>query len=179
MMAKRSRANRRTDTGWLDHLVNVEDRIHRQQEWLKCHGQPLVTFTVKIPNNIDNNALSHTIFDQGIDALYNACSERGWTVTTRQILYKPTGPEAIFVIDTPSASLLKAAMIKIEHSHKLGQLMDLNVTDTDGHTISRAGCQMPRRKCLVCGRDKDIFDYSHHHGLKEQISKVKEIASSV
>ena len=171
-MPERSEMNTAANTSWLKHL---EDRIHRQQKWLKCYSQPIVTFTVNTPQPIKNDSLTETIFSQGIEALIATSAERGWPVTARQILHKTAGPEAIFVINTPSASLLKAAMMKVEHSHKLGHLMNLDVIGTDGVTISRSASQMPRRKCFICGKEKGAFTYSHRHEIKVQIAKIKEM----
>ncbi|MDX1301390.1 citrate lyase holo-[acyl-carrier protein] synthase [Photobacterium sp.] len=166
-------------TGLFEHLVNVEDRIQRQQDWLKRYSQPLVTFTINIPGPAKNTSQSKTIFEQGIEALTLACADRGWSITTRQILHKMTGPEAIFIIDAPSGTLLKAAMIKIEHGHQLGRLMNLDVLDTDGQTISRSGYQMPKRKCLICGKEKTIFDRFHHHDLDEHLKKIRAMVERV
>ena len=46
---------------------------------------------------------------------------------------------------------LKAAMCRIEDTHPLGWLMDIDVLSAPGKHVSRTTLGQQPRKCLVCG----------------------------
>ncbi|ENM5816094.1 citrate lyase holo-[acyl-carrier protein] synthase [Vibrio mimicus] len=156
-------------------LLRKEVRVRQQGEWLKRHSLPLVSFTVNMPGALKLNAASQTVMDAGIRAIQELCQQTGWPQVACQLLVEKTGPEAFLVIQAPSASMLKKAMMKIEREHPLGRLMDLDVIDVDGHIISRQGAQLPRRRCLLCERDAVICARSRHHGVEALLAKIEEM----
>ncbi len=161
-----------------DILTNKEARVSRQQEWLQSHSLPLISFSINMPGPIKMNESSKTIFNQGVDAIGEACRENGWSIITRQILQQKTGPEAIFVVDVPFALDLKRSMIKIEHNHPLGRLMDLDVIGNDGKTISRKGQMLDSRKCLLCEENAMVCSRSRRHPLPSLLNKIYEMTSN-
>ncbi|MEH6533130.1 MAG: citrate lyase holo-[acyl-carrier protein] synthase [Photobacterium frigidiphilum] len=162
----------------LDILTNKEARVSRQQEWLKSHSLPLISFSINMPGPVKMNEASKTSFNQGVDAIGEACRENGWSIITRQILQQKTGPEAIFVVDVPSALDLKRSMIRIEHNHPLGRLMDLDVISKDGKTISRKGQMLDSRKCLLCEENAMVCSRSRRHSLPSLLNKIYEMTSN-
>lgn len=162
----------------LDILTNKEARMSRQQEWLKSHSLPLISFTINMPGPVKMNEASMTIFNQGVYAICEACKENGWPIPTRQILQQKTGPEAIFVVDVPSAMELKRIMIKIEHNHPLGRLMDLDVIGKNGKVISRKSQMLDSRKCLLCEENAVVCSRSRRHSLPLLLNKIYEMTSN-
>lgn len=148
-------------------LASKEARMKRQQEWLRRHSAPLLSFTVNIPGPYKLTSNSHKVFEQGVEAISRLCKHHDCDIVARQLVTKNTGPEGLFVVNAVSASVLKKWMIQIETQHPLGRLMDLDVIGTDGKIISRQGEHMPRRKCFICEQDAVVCARSRRHSLDE------------
>lgn len=166
-----------SEVSLFDVLANKEARVKRQQGWLKSHSLPLASFSINMPGPVKMNEAAMHIFNEGIDAVIYACNGHGWRIVTRQIIHEKTGPEALFVIEAPSASMLKLAMMQIESSHPLGRLMDLDVLGADGKIVSRQGCQIARRKCLICEEDAVVCARSRRHDLPTLLNKINEMTN--
>ncbi|UXI02393.1 citrate lyase holo-[acyl-carrier protein] synthase [Photobacterium sp. TY1-4] len=166
-----------SEVSLMEVLANKEARVKRQQEWLKSHSLPLISFSVNMPGPVKMSEAAMHIFNQGVDAVIDACDSHGWTIVTRQLLQEKTGPEGVFVVDAPSASLLKLAMMQVENGHPLGRLMDLDVLGADGKIISRQGSRMARRQCLLCEEDAFVCARSRRHDLQGLLGKINEMTN--
>lgn len=156
-------------------LDRKETRVKQQQEWLKRHSLPIVSFTVNMPGPVKMNASSRIVMKAGLAAIRALCAKQGWEIIGSQKIVENTGPEAIVSINAPSASLLKKAMMEIENHHQLGRLMDLDVIDVRGKTVSRDGVNQPRRRCFLCEEEAKVCARSRRHDLKELLAKIEEM----
>jgi holo-ACP synthase len=156
-------------------LNRKEVRVKQQQAWLREQKLPLISFTVNMPGSVKVNKASRTVLAAGIKAVEGCCDQHGWHIKACQMIHEKTGYEVFWVVDAPSATLLKKEMIAIENQHPLGRLMDLDVLDLDGRIISRQGSMISRRRCLLCERDAVICARSHRHDLSELLAKIEEI----
>ncbi|SJN56432.1 Apo-citrate lyase phosphoribosyl-dephospho-CoA transferase [Vibrio ruber DSM 16370] len=156
-------------------LACKEQRAKTQLAWLRTYGVPLVSFSINMPGPVKLNAVSEQIFAQGLAALEAICHEQGWTLIAQQIHHEKTGPEGIFAVQGVSASILKKQMMHIEKTHPTGRLMDLDVIDKQGKSISRKAYQIGRRKCLLCEEDAVICARSRRHPLQALLAKIEEM----
>lgn len=156
-------------------LARKETRVKQQQEWLECHSLAMVSFTVNMPGPVKMNHASQVIIKAGLEAIERTCEEQGWMIEACQMVQENTGPEAFVAIHEPSATQLKKAMMSIEIAHPLGRLMDLDVIDLDGKTISREETQQPRRRCLICDDDAKVCARSRRHDLAMLLAKIKQM----
>ncbi|MDW6003900.1 citrate lyase holo-[acyl-carrier protein] synthase [Vibrio mangrovi] len=157
-------------------LDRKELRAKTQLAWLRTYGVPLVSFSINMPGPVKLNATSEHVFSQGLAALEAACRAQGWKISAQQIHHDKTGPEGIFAIQGVSASVLKKQMMQIEKTHPIGRLMDLDVIDKQGKSISRKAYQIGRRKCLLCQEDAVICARSRRHPLQDLLAKIEEMA---
>ena len=68
-------------------------------------------------------------------------------------------------------------MCRIEESHFLGRIFDIDVYDGEGGQVSRSSLNLAERKCLLCGNDARICARSRVHSadeLNEKIAAMKE-----
>ena len=75
------------------------------------------------------------------------------------------------------AAQLKKRMCRIEESHFLGRIFDIDVYDGEGGQVSRSSLNLAERKCLLCGNDARICARSRVHSadeLNEKIAAMKE-----
>ncbi|CAG9297416.1 citrate lyase holo-[acyl-carrier protein] synthase [Celerinatantimonas diazotrophica] len=156
-------------------LARKETRVKQQQEWLKCHSLPLVSFTVNIPGSVKMNSSSQIVMKAGLKAIKKMSQQQGWLIVDCQKVMENTGPEAFIVIQAPSVQLLKKAMMTIETDHPLGRLMDLDVIDVDGKIISREDEQIAKRRCLICDEDAKVCARSRRHDLATLLAKIEQM----
>jgi holo-ACP synthase len=161
--------------GLCEILENKEARVKRQRVWLDKYSLPLISFTINMPGRKKISSMSNTIFEQGISAITEICSSNSWPVLTRQIIHENTGQEAIFIVEPETVTQLKQAMMRIEHTHKLGRLMDLDVINIDGQIVSRNGLGIKKRQCLVCDEEAVICIRSRAHTVDDLLTKVEEM----
>ena len=161
----------------LDQVLNNKElRLKRQQEWLNRHFSPLVSFSINMPGAVKHNDAAVHIFTQGIQHIIQHCLKNDWQIVAEQSFNGITGPEAIFAISC-SALELKLAMVAIEEQHRFGRLMDLDVIDVDGTSLSRQDHLIPRRKCLLCDEDAVVCARSRRHDLSLLLQKINEITN--
>ncbi len=121
-----------------------EARVRTQQELLQKHCAPLVCFTMNIAGPVKTTPVIERAFVEGlrqIEAVLAACEVR-----ERREEHAKCGPVAFWAVNG-DAAFLKKKMIKIEETHPVGRLFDIDVLAADGKKASR-----PReRGCIVCG----------------------------
>ncbi|NAW70774.1 citrate lyase holo-[acyl-carrier protein] synthase [Vibrio sp. V27_P1S3P104] len=154
-------------------LANKEARVQRQAEWLKRYSLPLVSFSVNMPGPLKMTDCTKLIFDQGVQAIQEACIKKGWRIEGRQLLFQLTGPEAIFSVRVSEAIALKRVMIAIENQHRLGRVMDIDIIDVNGKVISRKGQGMARRTCYICDNDAVVCARSRRHDVQTLVSYIE------
>jgi len=70
---------------------------------------------------------------------------------------------------------LKAAMCRIEDSHPLGRLMDIDVLSAPGQHVSRTTLGQQPRKCLVCGGMAAACTRSRAHPVEQLIAAIDDL----
>lgn len=129
-----------TEVTLQDILLAREKRVQKQRELLDAYHCPLICFTMNIAGPVKTSPLIERGFRVGLKQLESL------PIVAHEILYKNTGCEGYFAVNTDAVAL-KAACIKIEESTPIGRLFDMDVLDIDGHKLDRPG----QRGCIVCG----------------------------
>lgn len=134
----------------LEQILNArEERAFRQQTLSRKHGKPILSFTMNIPGPVKDTPLIRRAFQEGLNQL-NISLHPKMILETR-IVRAVTGCEAVFVIDSdPSA--LKRITTRIEDTHPLGRLFDLDVLDENLRKLDRELVGGGDRGCIVCGK---------------------------
>ncbi|HHT39016.1 MAG: citrate lyase holo-[acyl-carrier protein] synthase [Acholeplasmatales bacterium] len=76
------------------------------------------------------------------------------------------GPYFVYYNFKEPVKRLKEEFIKIEETHPLGRLIDIDVY-SKGKTITRASMDLPQRKCLLCGNVAWLCMKERKHSVKE------------
>ncbi len=113
-----------------------ERRAARQRVLLASHALPVVSLTVVMPGPVKDSPLSRTLLAFARTALDSLFIFRGWPVHQVLSIEEPTGPEALYAVDTDPRTL-KEALIDLEDDHPLGRLWDLDVIDPSQGQITR------------------------------------------
>lgn len=160
----------------LDHLLaSREERASFQKELLKSYpGKTLVCLTVIMPGKVKRNLQSLVVAQAAVTALVSAFGDSMLKLRLRDL---PTGYEAYLV--TPlSNEEAKKETCRIEDTHLLGRLFDLDVIDADGVPMSRESVGLSPRKCLVCDNEARYCMRNRTHTMAELTAKIDEMIES-
>ncbi len=139
-------------------LLARDRRASRQAALLSRYGRPVISFTMNIAGPVKDSPLIRYAFRSGLRQLEALpCAQ-----LCREVIFEPTGPEALLVYETQDAQLLKAFCIRLESEGEAGRLFDLDVLDANGEKLSRE----TGRTCLVCGGPVSVCSRSRAHGLE-------------
>jgi holo-ACP synthase CitX len=145
-----------------------DDRADYQRELLGGFHLPLVCLTVNMPGPVKTGTNAAAIFDAGTLSI----RERLAGVIAYSKLRRPdTGFEGYFVADM-APEPLKAAMCRIEETHPLGRLMDIDVLTPDGAILGREALGLSPRACLICGKPGPGCARSRAHSVEELVARV-------
>jgi len=156
-------------------LASREERASFQKELLKGYpGKTLVCLTVIMPGKVKRNLQSLVVAQAAVTALVSAFGDSMLSLRLRDL---PTGYEAYLV--TPlSNEEAKRETCRIEDTHPLGRLFDLDVIDADGVPVSRELIGKAPRKCLVCDSDARYCMRNRTHSLDELSARIDEMIES-
>lgn len=139
-------------------LLARDRRASRQAALLSRYGRPVISFTMNIAGPVKDSPLIRYAFRSGLRQLEALpCAQ-----LCREVIFEPTGPEALLVYETQDARMLKAFCIRLESEGEAGRLFDLDVLDANGEKLSRE----TGRTCLVCGGPVSVCSRSRAHGLE-------------
>ena len=150
-------------------LAAREARQNRRQELLRQHpGATLVCLTVVMPGPVKRDARSLIVAQAALDALIARFGSDMTAIRTQDL---PTGYEAYLLVSC-SPEETKRAVCRMEETHPLGRLFDLDVTGADGTTLSRTDLGMAERPCLLCGREARWCMRNHTHTREELLAEI-------
>ena len=156
----------------LEQLLESRDkRAAFQTILLNGYQTPLVSFTVNMPGKVKKNHRSARIFEAGVEAIREALAGH---IVYYKLLDNATGPEGYFAVDM-DVQELKAAMCRIEDTHPLGRLMDIDVLSAPGKHVSRTTLGQQPRKCLVCGGMAAACTRSRAHPVEQLIAAIDKL----
>ena len=148
-------------------LLARDRRASRQAALLSRYGRPVISFTMNIAGPVKDSPLIRYAFRSGLRQLEALpCAQ-----LCREVIFEPTGPEALLVYETQDARLLKAFCIRLESEGEAGRLFDLDVLDVNGEKLSRE----MGRTCLVCGGPVSVCSRSRAHGLEAITARTRTI----
>ncbi len=107
-------------------LAAKEQRAARQADWLAHYQQPVISLTLVTPGAVKDSIRYRNMMGVALQACDQLLWKHRWQALDRQVLWLPTGPEALWCVAHP-ASEIKAMCSTLEQSHPLGRLWDIDV----------------------------------------------------
>ncbi len=147
-------------------LEAKEERSAFQQQLLKEYSLPVVSLTLNLPGGYEDYENWDAVFEKAIKPISkDFCNE----VQCHHYRLGKWGPEGFWVVDIPIERIKKKTM-KIEETHLLGRIFDIDVINKEGKVLSRRDFSVEGRPCLVC--DKPALEC--YRGQRHELSKVQE-----
>lgn len=147
-----------------DVLNRKEERVFKIQELINQFPEKtIVSYKLNIPGPIKTSEIIKNVFMVGSAQLpFNF-------ISSTFFLDLKTGPEAIYVIDSPKQTV-KLACVQIEEEHPLGRLFDFDVNGINRHDLN-----LPPRTCLICHQEAKLCGRSRNHSVKEMLSVIEDL----
>lgn len=158
----------------LEQLLASRDARHAKQQALLAdyEGCALVCLTVIVPGPVKRNADSLAVAHAAVEALAEAFGSR--PVCTDDL---PTGFAAYLPTSLP-ADEAKRIAVRVEDTHPLGRLFDVDVLLPDATPLSRHDIGEQPRKCLLCDREARFCMRNHSHTTDELLQHIHHLVAS-
>ena len=165
--------------------------MERQRELLAEHpGKTLLCLTVQLPGPVKRDDVSLKIAGAGVEAVREA-----FAPVFEEQKDLETGFEAFFIVGLSPLDAKRLAC-RIEDTHPLGRLMDIDVivppegassseapvlpeASPEGvpHPLGREVLGLPPRKCLLCDRPARECMRSRAHNTEDLLAKIIEMVN--
>ncbi len=86
----------------------------------------MISLTLVTPGAVKDSIRYRNMMGVALQACDQMLWKHRWQTLDRQVLWLPTGPEALWCVDH-AASEIKAFCTDLEHTHPLGRLWDIDV----------------------------------------------------
>jgi holo-ACP synthase CitX len=143
-------------------LSAKEQRVKKQEEFLKKYKTSLLSLSINIPGAIKCSLEARYIFHVSLEEI----EKIPFTFLEKRLTCNLAGYEAIYVFNL-DAYELKMFTCKLEDTHPLGRFIDLDVIDKKGKIISRKELGFEPRKCFLCSQDAKVCARSRTHKIEE------------
>ena len=138
----------------------------------------VISLGMNIPGPVKSGPSVYGAFLEGCRCVETAVAEAGGKVEQAEVLEKKSGYAAVYLVAGVDRTDLKKSAVKLEETHPLGRLFDIDVFDEEGSPMIRELVGAGRRKCLLCGKDAKECGRSRTHSVEELQKKVFEIIGS-
>lgn len=153
-------------------LSSREARWHRQMVFIRDFPSlTLVCLTVIMPGAVKRNEQSLVAARAAWEAMQEAFGD---TVRQTEVHDLDTGYEA-YLLTTLSIEEAKRTACRIEDTHPLGRLFDIDVIDHTASPVSRAAIGQEPRRCLLCGREARYCMRNRSHSTEELQSRISQM----
>lgn len=155
-------------------LTAKENRAARQADWLTHYHHPVISLTLVTPGAQKDSIRYRNTMGVALQACDQLLWQNHWPVLDRQVLWLPTGAEALWCVDHAAAEI-KAQCIELEQTHPLGRLWDFDVLCPKNGQVGRHSLDLTTRRCLVCDEPAHACSRSRRHPMEEVVSRVETL----
>ncbi|MEY8709778.1 citrate lyase holo-[acyl-carrier protein] synthase [Mangrovibacter phragmitis] len=157
----------------LDALLSARDnRAERQTGWLTHYRRTVISLTLVTPGVVKDSIRYRNTMGVALQACDQLLWQQRWRVLDRQVLWLPTGPEAMWCVNH-DASEVKALSTLLEQTHPLGRLWDIDVICPQQGAIGRKALGREMRRCLLCDEPAHACSRSRQHSPEQVIACVE------
>lgn len=146
----------------LDDILAARDARAARQQTMQAACGVLFSLTLAAPGAVKRSPLLDAVFQAEQQAVEN-------TIPTPQavnIHIDDCGHHALYRVDG-DAYEWKHAMLALEAASPLARLWDIDIIAANGRPISRAACDLPPRRCLLCDDDAKNCARARRHSIDD------------
>ena len=143
----------------LQMLEAREKRADLQKQLISIYKTPLICFTMNIAGPYKTSPIIERAFLEGMQLLKENFKK---DIVHSESKISVTGCEAMLCVSSESQKV-KDICVKIEESHPLGRLFDMDVLGVNGAKLERRNL----RGCIVCGKEGRECAAGRLHSVEE------------
>jgi len=154
-------------------LSAKEKRVLKQQMLLnRFFGASLISLSINIPGSLKLSHEAVVIHEIAYEAILVILERNAIVLLEKSTQIAITGAETLLTCKS-DASFLKALMCELENRHPLGRLMDIDVLDSTGKSLSRTSLGLGKRRCFVCEQEAVLCARAQKHSYEDLHSHIK------
>ncbi len=160
----------------LKDVLNFRDKKAELQRKLSKQYPDciIVSLGMNIPGPVKTSSAVFCGFCEGKEKLEHMLSSQGM-IKKQEMIEDIAGYAAIYAMSGSSNLDLKYRTVKLEESHSLGRLWDIDVMDEQGVPMTREQVGAKPRTCLICNRNAKECGRSRRHTVEELLKTVNVI----
>ncbi|MEY8353322.1 citrate lyase holo-[acyl-carrier protein] synthase [Lachnospiraceae bacterium 54-53] len=153
-----------------------EEKVRRQDELRREHeGGTVVALGMNIPGPRKISPAVLKAFHAGGDALSEVLAREGLQILAEDVIMEKQGYLKLYAVGSPDPLSVKKITVRLEETHPLGRLFDIDVYDEAGRGLGREELGAPPRRCLICGKDGKLCGRNRSHTVEALYARVEEI----
>ncbi|WP_434636554.1 citrate lyase holo-[acyl-carrier protein] synthase [Klebsiella sp. I138] len=152
-------------------LAAKEQRAARQADWLGHYQQPVISLTLVTPGAVKDSIRYRNMMGVALQACDQLLWKRRWKTLDRQVLWLPTGPEALWCVEH-SASDVNALCTELVQTHPLGRLWNIEVICPQQGQLMQ---DESAGRCLLCDDAAQTCERQHRHDAAEVAAHVEQM----
>ncbi len=147
----------------LDEMLFAREiRAERQKEILALYSLPLISITLNIPGPHKTHSLAKQAYTTLQKVLPKCLKKQGIPIHHQFEIAENTGFESIYVVKG-IPSTIKHITMRIEDTHPLGRIFDLDVLDNRGTPLPGSSFGRNDRLCILCDKPATICARNYTH----------------
>ncbi len=151
-------------------LKSRENRRFIQEKLISKYNKALISFTLNTPGEIKSSELLSQAHAEGMNLIVKELTTSKLPIIYHGKLKLVTGDEAYIIIDC-DAKKLKTITVRLENTHPLGRLFDIDVFDAFGNQIKREMIGVDKRTCVICYGNTQRCRHLNNHSSEEVVKK--------
>ncbi len=160
----------------LKAILNAkEKRVLEQQMLLKRFPEAsLISLCINIPGTLKLSHEAVVLHEVALESIMALLEHHAIVMHEKKTCIAVTGAETLFTCKS-DAMHLKQLMCELENEHPLGRLMDIDVLDSMGKSLSRTALGFEKRRCFVCACEASLCARSQKHSYEELHAHIKTL----
>ncbi|MDO4181637.1 MAG: citrate lyase holo-[acyl-carrier protein] synthase [Bacteroidales bacterium] len=153
-------------------LASREERWHRQMMFIRDFPSlTLVCLTVIMPGAVKRSDRSLVVAKAAVKAMREAFGDTIRRMDEHDLV---TGYE-VYLLTTLPVEEAKLTACRIEDTHPLGRLFDIDVIDQSATPVSRSIVGMASRRCLLCDNEARYCMRNRTHTPEELHDRIRQM----
>lgn len=159
----------------LEEMLQFREMKVRIQEELREKNKGLVTMALvmNIPGPVKTSPAILLAFEEGTRMLEQEVSDSGIRIKEMSGVSENAGFMKFYALDSVDPAAVKELAVRLEETHPLGRLWDIDVYNIEGISMSRESLSAPARKCLICGLKAKGCARNRTHSVEELMHKIE------
>ncbi len=152
-----------------------DTRMEKVSFYLEKETAGLILFLLNIPGSRKDLPLYRNVFNTGLRLIKQSFNTNSIEFSVKEINIPEsgTGAEAYITVSNTELSLVKQITSKIEESHPLGRIFDIDVFNS---SLNQIKSERKTRKCFICERPAFECARSRRHKLSEVVGHINKKA---